>query len=175
MDNHKILACSAILALLLVFTPVISQANDGVNLEEEEAVRDVLITKYQNLPGIEFNFDQPAASLDQVNLTSYSSLAISPPNLEGGLILGVVSYGETHYLLIATKLPKEMESEYGAGLIAPSTEQVEYVAGAQLEEQEEENKEISFSLDQTEGESNLLDLIVTGRKYRIRTVLPKNL
>lgn len=172
IKRRKLTALATVLVLMLLFTFVIGFASNGNSQEEE--IKRIILEKYRNLPSMEFKFaTEPAASFDGINIRPYSNISISQENLEAGLVVGIITYGEKNYLHLAAKLPEEMEADFGAGIIDLATEKAEYAAVAQLETREEEVADISFSIEDTdEGD---LEFLIEGRKHVITTSIPRNL
>jgi len=145
------------------------------HVADEEGIKGVLLSNYRELPGVEFEFGEPAASFNGVNLRPYSDLSISLPNLEDGIVIGIISYGENNYLSMVAELPKEMEAKFGAGLINLNTEKPEYVAVAHIEEREKEVSDLSFTMEASGQDPERLDFLINGRKHVIKTTLPRNI
>lgn len=166
---------SAVLVLSLFLFPVLGYGNNGFTPEERDQVEGILSDKYAELPGIEFEFDEPAATFEDMTFSPYSNLAISLPNLTDGLVIGLVTYGDTPYLLMAVELSEEVKPDYGTGLIDLSAEKAVFVAKAEISEQEEGVETVSFDLSPVDEDSPNLDLVISGKKYIVETVIPKSL
>lgn len=163
-----------LVSTLLLFT-VIGYGSNGLTSAERDQVQEVLEEKYANLPGIEFEFDAPVATQEELAFRPFSNLAISVPNLTEGVVVGIITYGDANYLLIAVELPQEVDANYGAGLIDLSTDEVVFVARADLLSQEGDVDKISFDLSSVGEDSPNLDLVVNGKKYVLETIIPKSL
>jgi len=173
--NKRLSLISAILVLTLVLFPVLGYGSNGLTSAEQSQVEDILTNKYAELPGVELEFGEPAATYESVTFRPFSNLAISVPNLTDGIVIGVVTYGDVNYLLMAVELPQEIGANYGAGLVDFSTNEAVFAAGAELSSQEGSVDQISFEMSSAGGDSPNLDLVVDGRKYVIKTIIPKSL
>ena len=173
--NRKVRFLAAAIILALIISPVVAVGNNGLSSAERGQVEGVLTEKYADLPGIEFEFGEPVATFGNLTFRPYSNLALSVPNLTDGLVLGVATYGEANYLLLAVELPQEMEPDYGAGLVDLSTERAVFAAVAELSDQEGSVDKIDFNLSSPGEDSADLNLVINGRKYVLETVIPKSL
>ena len=174
IDRKKETALLILLVGVLLAVPVLTFASNGTS-PDEEGIKGVLLSNYRELPGVEFEFGEPAASFNGVNLRPYSDLSISLPNLEDGIVIGIISYGENNYLSMVAELPNEMEAKFGAGLINLNTEKPEYVAVAHIEEREKEVSDLSFTMEASGQDPERLDFLINGRKHVIKTTLPRNI
>ncbi len=174
IGRKKVTGLLILLAGVLIVAPVLTFASNGTN-PDVEGIKGVLLSNYRELPGVEFEFGEPAASFDGVNLRPYSDLSISLPNLEDGVVIGIITYGDNNYLSMVTELPKEMEAKFGAGLINLNTEKPEYAAVAHLEKREKEVSDLSFTIEASEQDPERLDFSINGRKHAIKTTLPRNI
>lgn len=163
------------LALSMVLVPALTIiAANEIPEENRSEVMGMIDEEYGNLPGVGHEFGEPTASFKDVMVATNTSLAISEANLSDGLLVGLAIYGEKRYLILATDLPEEMDGTYAAGLIDLSKEKTAFVAYAELTSRSEDDGEISLSLSEAE-ESNNLNLEVIGKKYILRTIIPKTL
>ncbi|MCF7889768.1 hypothetical protein K9M78_00950 [Candidatus Bipolaricaulota bacterium] len=174
--NNGFRLISAVLVLSLFLFPVLGYGNNGFTSAQQDRVESILTDKYAKLPEIDFDFDdQPAATFEGVSFRPYSHLAISLPNLTDGLLVGLITYGDTTYLAMAVELPEEMEAGYGAGLLDLSAEKAVFAAKAEISQQEESVDKVSFDLSSVDEDSPDLDLVISGRKYVVETIIPKSL
>jgi len=173
--NRKVRFLTALIILALFIAPVIAVGSNGFSSAQRDRVEGMLTEKYAELPGIEFEFGEPVATFGSMTFRPYSNLALSVPNLADGLVVGVATYGEVNYLLMAVELPQDMGPDYGAGLINLSTEQAVFAAVVELSDQKGNVDELGFDLSSPGGDSPDLNLTVNGRKYVLETVIPKSL
>lgn len=163
------------LALSVILFPVITEAGNGVPEEKGPEIMGILNEEYGNLPGVEYEFGEPTASFEEVTVATNTSLAISEANLSDGLLVGLAIYGEKRYLILATDLPERMNEAYAVGLIDPLKEKTAYVAYAELENRGQDGGELNLSLSPEEEGADNLKLEVNGKKYILRTKIPKTL
>ncbi|MBS3788571.1 hypothetical protein KGY79_10310 [Candidatus Bipolaricaulota bacterium] len=167
---------SAVLVLSLFLFPVLGYGNNGLTSAQKDQVKGILTDKYTELPDIDFEFSQqPDAAFGEITFRSFENLAISLPNLTDGLLIGLVTYGDTSYLLMAVELPEEMEPNYGTGLLDLSAGETVFAAKAEISQQEESVDKVSFNLSPVEEDSPNLDLVVMGKRYVVETIIPKSL
>ncbi|MFB6290223.1 MAG: hypothetical protein ABEJ25_00625 [Candidatus Bipolaricaulia bacterium] len=175
MSDRRIQLLSVALVLALFLFPTFGYGSNGFSSGERSQVENILQEKYAKLPGVDFDLDKPVASYDNMTFRPYSNLAISVPNLTDGLVMGVVTYGEADYLLMAVKLPQDVDADYGAGLLNLSTGKAVFVAKAELSEQQDSVNKVEFKISPGEEDSPNLQLVVNGVKYELETVIPKSL
>lgn len=162
------------LSLSLLSTPAL--ADNGLSKGERAKVMNIITEEYNNLPNETLDFaDSPAVTFDGVKVMPYSNLALSEANLADGIVVALLSYEGKATLLIAKKLPEDIEAGYASGLILLSSEKAVFVAEANLISPD---KKVTEGLDfvlKEEKESDNLTLKVTGSKYLLRTSIPKSL
>ncbi len=173
--NKKFRLLTGVLVLSLLLLPVLGFGSNGFTSDQRDRAEGILTEKYSELPGVEFEFPETAAAFDDMTFNPYSNLAISLPNLTDGLVIGLVTYGDAPYLLIAVELPEGMGADYGAGLIDLSADEAVFAAKAEISEQEESVEEVGFELSSVDEDSPNLNLVVSGRKYIVETVIPKSM
>jgi hypothetical protein len=173
--DKKVRLLSAALILSLLLFPVLGYGSNGLGSAEQQQVKDILTERYANLPSIEFEFDDPAANYEGITFRPYSNLAISVPNIADGLVLGVLTYGDTNYLMMAVELPGDIDADFGAGLIDFSTNEAVFAAAVELSDQTEKVEEIGFELSSAGSDSPNLDFVANGRRYVLGTKVPKSL
>lgn len=173
--NKKFRLLTGMLVLSLLLFPVFGFGSNGFTSDQRDRAEGILTERYSELPGVEYEFPETAATFEDMTFNPYSNLAISLPNLIDGLVIGTVTYGEVPYLIMATELPEGMDADYGAGLIDLSADEAVFAAKAEISEQEESVDKISFELSPVDEDSPNLDLVIMGRKYILETVIPKTL
>lgn len=166
---------STVLVLSLFLFPVFGYGSNGLTSEQQGQVEGILTDKYAELPGIEFEFDEPVATFEEVSFRPFTGLAISLPNLADGLVTGLVTYGDTPYLLMVVEMPEEMDLNYGAGLLDLSAEKAVFAAKAEISQQEESVDKLSFELSPVGEDSPDLDLVINGKRYIVKTIIPKSM
>ncbi len=166
----------SLISIIIVSLLVISFASfayTDLSEADREKVTETLRTNYQNLPQMEFNFDDPAATSDSIEIMPYMQLAISEPNLIDGLVVASVTYEDKPYLMMAAELSDDTEFSYGAGLIDLYSEEVAYVAGAELESHEDVVDDHVFKLEDTGSDSDYLELEIKDERFIFKTSISK--
>ncbi len=174
-SKNRLKLVAYLVVLTLVFVSMPSLADNGISGETRDELLGILTDEYVNLPNVEFEFGPPMVSSEGIEITSNKNLALSEANLSDGLVLGLGSYNGSTHLLMATALPDEMEQDYAAGLINLSEEEAVYVAFADLVSQDGTKEEIEFTLSDPGEGSTTLDFEVEGRKFLLKTTIPKSL
>lgn len=174
-NKNRLKLVAYFVALTLIFISLPTLADDGISGETRDKLVGVLTEEYENLPNVEFEFGPPMASYDVMELTSNKNLALSEANLSDGLVLGLASYDEKAHLLMATALSDDFEEDYAVGLVDLSKEETVFVAFAELVSQDDTNEELEFNISDTGEESTSVDFEVAGKKFLLRTTLPKTL
>lgn len=174
-DKKKYTVLIAVLSLSLLLLSGFALADDGLSEGAKEKIKGILIEKYHNLPDETFEFDEPAATFDGIELRPFNSLALSAANLGDGMVPGLLSYDGEMALLIATELPDGMEEKYASGLILLSNNKPIFVSKVDFKRHNQAQEEINFTfIDSGENSDNLI-LEITGVKYVLSTFVPKSL
>ncbi|MFW6006247.1 MAG: hypothetical protein ACOC9A_02275 [Candidatus Bipolaricaulota bacterium] len=169
----KVAAWLVAFALVIVALP--STAEVGVPEEDRAAVLQVINEKFGSLPNVEYEFGQPSASHEGIEVTSNRNLAISEANLSDGLVLGLVKYEEEAHLFLASALPEEIEEGYATGVIDLTKEETVFVAYANLESQDGSGEGLEINVNESNEDSDLLEFEIVDKKYSLTTLIPKSL
>lgn len=175
--KKKYAVLAVILSLGLLLLSGFALADNGFSEDTKENIKGIIREKYNNLPKEQFVFtEDTAATFDGIEFRPFKNLALSEANLEDGIVAGLLAFeGETRAVLIATKLPGNMEPDYASGLILPSNDKVVSVAKVDFRTHDQSPEEINFTFkDSGEGSNNLI-LEITGIRYLLSTFIPKSL